>query len=94
MIDKAEVLYSKLRSMSYGELKKLWGCSDAIAEQNLERLKTSDLRTRLTPAILSYEGIQYRYMAPGVFTRKELDYVQTHLRILSGSTECCAPLMG
>ena len=94
MIDKAEVLYSKLRSMSYGELKKLWGCSDAIAEQNLERLKTSDLRTRLTPAILSYEGIQYRYMAPGVFTRKELDYVQTHLRILSGLYGVLRPFDG
>ena len=38
----------------------------------------------LTPALVSYEGIQYQYMAPEVFTRKEWDYVQERLRILSG----------
>ena len=54
--------------MSYDQLKKLWKCNDQIAQLNVERLKTMDLYRNLTPAILSYEGIQYRYMAPGVFT--------------------------
>ena len=93
-IKQAEVLYSKLRSMSPEELKKLWKCNDAIAALNVERLATTDLRTNLTPAILAYEGIQYQYMAPGVFTREELDYVQEHLRILSGLYGVLRPFDG
>lgn len=93
-IDKAEVLYAKLGSMSYEELKKLWKCNDSIAALNMERLRSTDLRTRLTPAILSYEGIQYQYMAPGVFTEEELAYVQEHLRILSGLYGVLRPFDG
>ena len=93
-IDKAEVLYRKLQSMSREELKKLWKCNDAITDQNVERLHTTGLRTRLTPALLSYEGIQYQYMAPGVFTREEFDYVQVHLRILSGLYGLLRPFDG
>lgn len=93
-VDRAEVLYRQLQSMSYGELKKLWKCNDAIAALNVERLHTTDLRTRLTPAILSYEGIQYQYMAPGVFTQEEFDYVQEHLRILSGLYGVLRPFDG
>lgn len=43
-----------------------------------------DLRKNLTPALLSYDGIQYTYMAPVVFEDGQYDYVQEHLRILSG----------
>ena len=83
-IDKTEELLSVLRKMDYGQLKKLWGCSDKLVELNIERLKTMAPRLAQTPAILSYEGIQYQYMAPGVFSREALEYIQTHLRILSG----------
>ena len=83
-LPKPEQLYERLRGMSYEELKALWKCNDQIAKLNYKRLQTMDLRQRLTPAILAYEGIQYQYMAPGVFTDDELDYVREHLRILSG----------
>lgn len=33
---------------------------------------------------LSYEGIAFRYMAPDVFEDQHFEYVQKHLRILSG----------
>ena len=93
-IEKAEALYRKLQSMSREQLKKLWKCNDAITDQNMERLHTTDLRSCLTPAVLSYEGIQYQYMAPGVFTREEFDYVQEHLRILSGLYGLLRPFDG
>lgn len=93
-INRAETLYETLKSMPYEELKKLWKCNDAIAAQNVERLRSMDLHTRLTPAILSYEGIQYQYMAPGVFTEEQLVYVQTHLRILSGLYGVLRPFDG
>lgn len=79
-----EEILEQLRSMSYEELRKLWGCSDQLTELNMKRLQTMDLWKAQTPAIFAYEGIQYQYMAPRVCTQGELDYLQEHLRILSG----------
>ena len=93
-LDKTEQIYYQLQSMSYGELKSLWKCNDKIAALNKERLEQLDLRKNLTPAILSYEGIQYQHMAPGVFTDREFDYIQKHLRILSGFYGILRPFDG
>ena len=94
LLPQAEVLAEQLRSMAYGELKALWKCNDSIAAMNAERLQRMDLRHGLTPAILAYDGIQYQYMAPGVFTEGELEYVQEHLRILSGFYGVLRPFDG
>ncbi len=93
-LEDTEKICGKLQEMSYEELKKLWKCNDQITEQNVERLRDMDLHRNLTPAILAYEGIQYQYMAPGVFTNESLDYVQEHLRILSGFYGIIKPLDG
>ena len=93
-LPKTEAIVQVLQGMGYDELKKLWKCNDAIAAVNAERLSDMDLHTRLTPAVLAYEGIQYQYMAPGVFTDQELDYVQEHLRILSGFYGVLKPFDG
>jgi len=87
-------LYASLKQRSYEELKKLWKCNDQLARLNLDRLQHMELQSHLTPALLAYEGIQYQYMAPGVFTDQELTYVQEHLRILSGFYGLLRPLDG
>ena len=76
------------------ELQALWKCNDAITGLNVERLRDMDLRRRLTPAVLAYEGIQYRYMAPGVFETGQLAYIREHLRILSGFYGLLRPFDG
>ena len=93
-LPKAQQLLNQLRLMSFEELKRLWKCNDSIARLNVERLSGMDLRRNLTPAILAYEGIQYQYMAADVFTQNEYDYVQEHLRILSGFYGMLRPLDG
>ena len=93
-LPQTEQLLECLRGMSYDELKKLWRCSDKIAEQNYERLQNMDLRRILTPAILAYEGIQYQYMAPAVFSAEEYEYIQENLRILSGFYGVLKPFDG
>lgn len=82
-IGRTEEILSLLRDKSRDELKTLWGCNDQIAEQNYERIEKMNLYRQLTPAVLSYEGIAYQYMAPAVFEAGQLEYVQAHLRILS-----------
>lgn len=83
-LEQAERLKAVLQTMSPKELQSLWKCNDAIAKLNIERLEHMDLRRNLTLAIITYEGIQYRYMAPGVMETSRLGYLQEHLRILSG----------
>ena len=73
-----------MRSLSYAEAKMLWACSDNIARENYARIQSVDLHRLLTPAIISYDGIQYTYMAPAVFEESQHTYIQEHLRILSG----------
>lgn len=83
-----------MQTLSYEEAKKLWGCNDKIAMQNYDRFAHMDLYHHLTPAILSYEGIAYQYMAPSVFQYGEFDYVEENLRILSGFYGMLKPMDG
>ena len=93
-LERAEILMEWIRSLSYEEQKKLWACNDKIARQNSERFAHMDLRRNLTPALLAYDGIQYTYMAPAVFEDGQYDYVQEHLRILSGFYGMLRPMDG
>ena len=93
-LEQTEYILSWLRDHSLSELQKLWGCNEKIAKQNYERIRNMDLRSSLTPAIISYEGLAYQYMAPAVFERSSIDYVQEHLRILSGFYGVLKPLDG
>lgn len=90
----AEKIKKYMQALSYEEAKRLWACNDKIAELNFARFREMDLKKNLTPAILSYEGIQYQYMAPAVFTEGALSYIQEHLRILSGFYGVLRPLDG
>ncbi len=83
-----------MRDLSYEEAKALWKCNDKIADQNYRRFQEMDLTKNLTPAVITYEGIQYQYMAPAVFGGKEAEYVQEHLRILSGFYGVLKPFDG
>ena len=93
-LEQAERLKTVLQRMSPKDLQALWKCNDSIAGLNVERLERMDLRRGLTPALLSYEGIQYRCMAPGVMEETQLDYLREHLRILSGFYGLLRPFDG
>lgn len=93
-LQETEKVMRFIQALTYEEAKKLWGCNEKLAELNYRRFQEMELKKNLTPALLSYEGIQYQYMAPGVFTRQEWDYVQEHLRILSGFYGALKPLDG
>ena len=93
-LEETEELLRWMQSLSFPEAKKLWGCNEKLARLNFERIADMDLRRRLTPAILSYEGIQYQYMAPAVFDEGQYAYLQEHLRILSGFYGVLSPMDG
>ncbi|MFQ9328251.1 peroxide stress protein YaaA, partial [Enterocloster bolteae] len=74
-LSRAEELKRYIQGLDLDQARKLWQCNEKIALLNYGRFKEMDLERRLTPALLSYEGIQYQYMAPGVFEQGQWDYV-------------------
>ena len=93
-LENTEDIMKWMQSLSFAEARELWGCNEKIAELNFERFAEMELRRGLTPAILSYEGIQYQYMAPAVFEDGQYAYIQEHLRILSGFYGVLKPMDG
>ncbi len=93
-LDRAKVLRDWILGLSPGEQKKLWAASDAITEASRACFAEMDLAHGLTPAILSYDGIQYTCLAPAVLEETALAWVQEHVRILSGFYGVLRPFDG
>lgn len=92
--DRSQSLMEYIKTLTCEQCRAIWKCNDKIAEQNFARFLEMDLMRGLTPAILAYEGIQYQYMAPAVMETSALDYLQKHLRILSGFYGILKPFDG
>ena len=93
-LNETAELLTWMKNLTFAQAKELWKCNDKIAEQNYRRFQEMDLERNLTPAVIAYEGIQYQYMAPAVFGGAETDYIQEHLRILSGFYGVLKPFDG
>lgn len=94
LIKETEKLVKYLQELDYEELKSIWKCSDNLAKLNFERIKGMDLYSNLTPAIIAFEGLQYQYMGANVFTEDQFNYLEDHLRILSGFYGILRPFDG
>lgn len=91
-LEKTLVLKNYLQTLSFNDLKKLLVCNDSIAELNYHRYQTMDLNKTGSAALLTYDGIQYQYMAPQIFEQSYFEYIEHHLRILSGFYGILRPL--
>ncbi|WP_155285985.1 peroxide stress protein YaaA [Lacticaseibacillus zhaodongensis] len=83
-LPEAERLLARLQTLSYDQAKQLWRCSDKLARPNYEWLQQLDLRKNVTPAVMSFIGLQYQSMAPDLLPKAGLQYLAANLRILSG----------
>lgn len=93
-LNQTEHILSAIKSKTPEELKRIWKCNDALTALNARRVREMDLYENLTPAIESYEGIAYQHMAPHSLQAEDLDYLQVHLRILSGFYGLLCPMDG
>ncbi|MCR5795025.1 MAG: YaaA family protein [Solobacterium sp.] len=82
--DEAEHLLAKLRALTPQQRKKFWGCSDKLAAANDEILFQTDLRKDLTPAYACFEGTVFRHADFRSLSGTAKEYMQEHVRILSG----------
>lgn len=91
------------RNEGSGGLQALWNVSDKLLGPCLNTLRefrpilnngdldNPALARHLSPAVMSYHGIQYQSMAPEVMDSAQLAWLQDHLWILSGLYGCVRP---
>lgn len=84
-------------------LQALWNVSDRLLTACMDTLHEfmpvlsdadladPDIARRISPAVMSYHGIQYQSMAPEVMDSAQLAWLQDHLWILSGLYGCVRP---
>ena len=91
------------RNEGSGGLQTLWNVSDKLLRPCLDTLHefepvlenddidNPDIARNVSPAVMSYHGIQYQSMAPEVMDAEQLTWLQSHLWILSGLYGCVRP---
>ncbi|MGN1164645.1 MAG: peroxide stress protein YaaA [Candidatus Ornithospirochaeta sp.] len=93
-LEEAGEILSYLRSLSPEELSTVWKVKGKLLSSSLSSLKALDLGSSGSPALFSYDGIQYTYMSPSSFTDEMLSYAEEDLVILSGLYGALRPLDG
>lgn len=94
-IDRSADLITILRSMRPSQIASLMSISDALAALNVARYAewsetfTSD---NAKQAILAFNGDVYEGLDAASLTVRQLDYAQSHIRILSGLYGVLRPL--
>lgn len=91
--EETKTVLSVLQSLSVDDFARIHHCSLAIAKDGYEKAKNYTMQGKL-PALYAFDGIQYTYMAAKVFTEKELNYLESHLFILSALYGVLRPFDG
>lgn len=92
-LNESYILEEKLKSMSYDELRKLWKTNEKLTDQCMSELKNRAYQP-LTCALHAYDGIAFKYLHPFSMSDSERDYLNKHLRILSGMYGVLTPTDG
>jgi hypothetical protein len=97
-INKKEIatLIAELKKYSSGALSKLMSLSETLSDLNYERYQQfnpdSYTPKNAKPAVFALKGDAYQALAIDDFSKKELDFLQNHLLILSGLYGYLRPL--
>ena len=91
--DDIAVLAKTTARLKRGDLKKLMGISDALAELNYQRFQAFDPECEEgMQAAFAFDGDVYKGLAARELDKPALAWAQTHLRILSGLYGLLRPL--
>lgn len=90
-IEKSKIIIDSLRNMCLEELSKLMKIKEDLASLNIERFKDFKFDQNGLSALFAYSGIQYKNIDPTSLSKDDLDYMDKHLRIISGLYGCLKP---
>lgn len=82
-LDKALIIAEKMAALGLDTLKSVLKTNDKLTADAYNMYQTIFTRKDYSAAILSFDGIQYKYMAPTVFDDDMFSYVSKNVYILS-----------
>lgn len=95
LINQSKKLVRILKKKSSSDLQKLMSVSEKIANLNVERFQSFSFPftpENAKPSIFAFKGDVYTGLEAETFSKKEVEFAQTHLRILSGLYGLLKPL--
>lgn len=93
--DDAWILAKELKKLSEKDIVKLMNVSEKIAKINFDRFQDFEKKISLDnakQAIFAYKGDVYRPIPIEKYNEKDLDFMQNHVRIISGLFGIVRPL--
>ena len=85
--NEANYLATTLRKLSVLEQRKLMSISEKLAELNIKRFQSFKVKpnsAEALPAVFYFSGDTYKGLEAETLENDELEFAQSHLRILSG----------
>ena len=95
LLEETQILVEKLKNFGVGEIQKLMGVSESIAQLNCMRFRDFEIPfngQNSFPALLGFQGDVYQNMQTDEYEEEDFDFAQKHLRILSGLYGVLRPL--
>lgn len=93
-LNESEFLIENLKKYSIEDLEKLMKINSKLAKLNYDRFQNFEFSKDLTPAIYGYDGIQYKTIDIESLDWEDIEYLDEHLRIISGLYGVLKPLDG
>ncbi len=93
-LQQALPLLQALRQYSPRQLEQSMKINPALALHAFTSFADMQPEQPGTPALLAYDGLQYKQLGATDFSRAQLNFAQQHLRILSGFYGLLRPLDG
>lgn len=95
MLDMSRLLIDRLQKLSPGQIGKLMGVSEKLAQLNWQRFRDFSLPFRpdnARQALFAFKGDVYAGLAAETFKADDVAFAQDHVRILSGLYGILRPL--
>ena len=95
LLQDSELLIEELQKLSVSDLGKLMKMSERLALQTFQRIKDFQIpftAENARPALTVFQGDVYSSIDALSYGEKETEYIQAHLRILSGLYGILRPL--
>lgn len=89
---KTKQLLSGLKDCSQEDIKKMMKLSDSLAELNYLRFQNFAKTKDKKAAVFAFNGDTYRGLEANSLSKKDIEYAQKHLQILSGLYGVLRPL--
>lgn len=90
---EAKELYKSMEGISMGEIASLMRINPQLAREVYQYIQGFPLsQTPQKQAVFAYNGIAYKGLDAESFTKKELDFAQSHLALISGLYGVLRPL--